>query len=198
MVAVDSKGEIVFRQPEVRQNDVSVRLILRREYKNKRRNIRGGREVKSSVTHTTFQVIFRYAKRTGIPLVHRHPSDRLLDPLIEAQLTEGILLTGVLLCRVAGGFDFVYADGFSERGIGFFPDLWVSPVFIHSGTVNDRVEGRVDFSALNDVQRLLMHLVADAFGVVPGSGDEKVQRLHTGIAGPLRHDIVELPVWLCM
>ena len=118
--------------------------------------------------------------------------------MIEAQLTEGILLTGVLLCRVAGGFDLVYTDGFSERGIGFFPYLWVSPVFIHPGTVNDRVKGRVDFSAFDDVQRLLMHLVADAFGVVSGSGDEKVKRLHTGIAGPLRHDIVELPVWLCM
>ena len=41
-----------------------------------------------------------------------------------------------------------------------------------------------------------MNLIADGLRIVAGRGDEKIQRLHTGIAGALGHNIKELAVWL--
>ena len=43
-----------------------------------------------------------------------------------------------------------------------------------------------------------MHLIADGVGVVPGSSDQEIQRLHPGIAGTLEHDVKELSVGLGM
>ena len=120
----------------------------------------------------------------------------MLDPLIQTELPESVLLAGVLPCGIAGGFDLVDADGLAERRVCFFPHLGVCPVLIHVRSENDRVEGRVNLSAGDDVKSFLMHLVADAFGVVSGSRDKEIQRLHSSIAGALDHNIVELSVRL--
>ena len=54
----------------------------------------------------------------------------------------------------------------------------------------------VDFPPLDDVLGLLVDLIADGLRIVAGRGDEKIQRLHTGIAGALGHNIKEFPVRL--
>ena len=82
MIAPDSKFDVVLRYPEVRENDVLVILILRWEHQNKCRNIRGGRQVQSTIADTPFEVIFVYGKGTFVPEMHRHPADGLFDPLI--------------------------------------------------------------------------------------------------------------------
>ena len=97
MVTPDSQVEVVLRYPEVRQDDVLVILIFWRKHQNERRNVRCGRKVQTAVADTAFQIILADRKLAFVPLVHRHPAHRLLDPLVESQLSEGVFLTGVLL-----------------------------------------------------------------------------------------------------
>ena len=63
-------------------------------------------------------------------------------------------------------------------------------------TIYNRVEGCVVLASVDDVQRLLMHLPADAVLVISGGGDQKIQRLHSRIAAALGHDVKQLPVGL--
>jgi len=51
-------------------------------------------------------------------------------------------------------------------------------------------------SAFQNILCLGMYLIADAVGVRSCRGDEKIQWLHTGIAGTLCHDIKQFSVWL--
>ena len=83
MVALDAKVERLLRPPEIWQDAVFVVLVKRREYQHECRDVRGGGQVKSAVADASFQIVLGNSKRTGVPLVHRHPSDRLLYPLIE-------------------------------------------------------------------------------------------------------------------
>ena len=53
-------------------------------------------------------------------------------------------------------------------------------------------------SAFQNVLCLLMYLIADAVSVRSGCGDEKIQRLHSGIAGTFCHNIKQLSVRLRM
>ena len=102
------------------------------------------------------------------------------------------------MAALAGGPDFIDADRDAERGIGLLPDLRVCPIIGFICAVDDRIEGRVDFPALQNILGLLMGLIADAVGVRTGGGNQEVERLHPGIAGALGHDIKELPVGLGM
>ena len=43
-----------------------------------------------------------------------------------------------------------------------------------------------------------MHLIADGVGVVSGSSDQEIQRLHPGVPGALEHNVKELSVGLGM
>ena len=54
----------------------------------------------------------------------------------------------------------------------------------------------VDFAPLDDIFCFLVDLIADGFGIVAGRGDEKIQRLHSGVAGAFGHNIKELAVRL--
>ena len=116
--------------------------------------------------------------------------------MIKAQLPEGILFTGVLLCRFAGRFYLVNADRDTERGICLFPHLRISPVLIRFRAVNDRIKGWIDLPAVEDVLRFLVDFIADGVCVIPCSGNQEIQRLHSGITGALCHYIKEFPVWL--
>jgi hypothetical protein len=49
-------GRVVFRYPEIRQNDVFIILICGREHQHECRNIRGGGKVESAVADAPFQV----------------------------------------------------------------------------------------------------------------------------------------------
>ena len=116
--------------------------------------------------------------------------------MIQTKLSEGVLLAGVLLGRLAGVFDLVDADRDSEGGIGFLPNLRVRPIVRFLRTVDDGIEGVVDLASLNDVFGFLVNLIADGLRIVAGRGDEEIQRLHTSVAGAFRHNIKELAVRL--
>ena len=81
--------------------------------------------------------------------------------MIQTKLSEGVLLSGVLLCRLAGVFELVDADRDAEGGIGFLPNLRVRPIVRFLCTVDDGIEGVVDFASLDDILGLLVDLIAD-------------------------------------
>ena len=116
--------------------------------------------------------------------------------MVEPKLPEGVLLAGVLLRRLAGGLHLVDADRDAERGVRLLPHLRVSPVVRRVRAVDDRIEGRVGLPAVEDVLRLLVHLVADGVRVVPGGRDQEVERLRPRVSRALGHDVEELPVRL--
>ena len=196
MVTPDSKVEVVLRYPEVRQNDIFVVLIFRRKHQNECCNIRCGGQVQTAVTDTAFQIILADSELAFVPLVHWHPAHRLFDPLVQAKLAEGVLFTGVLLCRLAGVFDLIDADRDAEGRIGFLPNLRVRPVVTFIRTVDNGVKGVVDLPSGNDVLRLLMYLIADGLRIIARRGDQKIQWLHSGITGTFGHNIKQLAVGL--
>ena len=196
VVAPDSEFQVVFRYPEVRQDDVFVILIFRREHKHECRNVRCRGQVQTAVTDTAFQIVLADGELTFVPLVHRHPAHRLFHPLVKSQLSEGVLFAWVLLGGLAGVFDLVDTHRDAEGRIGFLPDLRVRPIVRFLRTVDDRIEGVVNLAPLDDVLCLPVDLIADGLRIVAGRGDEEIQRLHTGIAGALGHNIKELAVWL--
>ena len=116
--------------------------------------------------------------------------------MIEAKLSEGVLLTGVLLGGLAGILHLVDAHRDAEGWIGFLPDLWVRPIVRLVSAIDDGIEGVVDLPPLDDVLGLLVDLIADGLRIVAGRGDEEIQRLHSCIAGAFGHDIKELAVRL--
>lgn len=120
MITPDSEFQVVLRYPEVRQDDVLVILIFRWEHQDECRNIRCGGQVQTAVADATFQIILADSEFAFVPLVHRHPAYRLFDPLVESQLSEGVLLAGVLLGRFAGILHLVDAHRDAEGRIGFF------------------------------------------------------------------------------
>ena len=147
MVSSDSKLQRIFRYPKVRQNTELIILIQRRKYQHEGCNIRCGRKVQTTIADTALQGFFIDLEGAGIPFLHWHPADSLLDPLIEPKLPKGVLLTGILLGRFTGSFDFIDTDCNTERRVCFLPDIWVRPVIGFIGTVDDRIEGRVNLSA---------------------------------------------------
>ena len=111
-------------------------------------------------------------------------------------MSEGVLFAGVLLGRLAGVLHLVDAYRDAEGRIGFLPYLRVCPIVRFLRTVDDGIEGVVDLASLDDVLGLLVDLIADGLRIVAGRGNEKVQRLHTGVAGAFGHNIKELAVRL--
>ena len=78
--------------------------------------------------------------------------------MVQTKLSEGVLLTGVLLCGFAGILDLVDTYRDAERRICLFPDLRVCPIVRFLRTVDNRIEGVVDFASLDDVLGLLVYL----------------------------------------
>ena len=196
MVAPDAEVEGFFRYPEVWQDVVFILLIQRREHQHESRNIRGGGQIQTAVADAPFQVVLGNWECTGVPLIHRHPADRLLYPLVEPKLPESILLTRILLGRFTSRFDLVDTYRDAEGRVSLFPHLGVCPVLILGSTVNDRIESRIDLPAFCDINGFLVYLVADGVGVVACCGDQEIQRLHPGITRALEHDIKEFPIGL--
>ena len=196
MVTAHTKVEIVFGNPEVRQDDVLVILIGRWKNKHQCRDIRGGGQVQTTIADTAFQIVLIDSELAFIPKVHRHPTDSLLDPLVQTELPECVLLAGILLCRLTGITNLVDANRDTQGWIGFLPGGGVRPIVRFICTVDNGIEGVVDFSALYDVLCFLVDLIADGFRIVARRGNKKIQRLHTGIAGTLGHNIKQLAVRL--
>ena len=196
VVSPNTEFKAIFGNPKVRKDDISVIFIGRREYKYKRCNIGCGRKVKTTVANAPFEVVFGDGKRAFVPFLHRHPTHRLLHPLVKAELPESVFFGGVLLCGLASCTNLVDANGNTKGGICLFPYLGVCPIIVLVRTVNDGIEGWVNLSTLDDVFRLLVRFIADGTGVGPGGGYQKVEGLHTSIARTLRHNIKELSVRL--
>ena len=97
MIAPNTKIDIVLRYPEVRQDDVFVLLVLRREHKHKGGDIHCGGQVQPAVTGTAFQFVLIDGKDAVVPFLHRHPANRLLDPLVQTKLAKSVLFAGILL-----------------------------------------------------------------------------------------------------
>lgn len=114
------------------------------------------------------------------------------------KLPKGVLFAGVLLGRFAGILDLVDGDRDAQGRICLFPDLGVRPIVTLVCAVDHRIEGVIDFPAVNDVFGLLVNFIADGLGVIARRGDKKVQRLHAGIAGAFGHNIEQFSVWLGM
>jgi len=198
MVTSYSEGQCFLRQPEVRQNRIYLIIVCWREHQNKSCNIRSTGKVKSTVADSSTKEFWNYRSITSIPFFHWHPSNRLFYPLIQTQLSECVLFTRILSGRIASSFNFIHSDSNAKRGICFFPNFWRSPVFRFICTVNHRIECWIDFSAFQNIFCLLMRFITNRMRVRPSRGDEKIQRLHSGITRTFGHNIKELSVWLRM
>ena len=198
MVPAHPQVQRLFRNPEIREQLELIFLIQGREYQDKRRDVRGGGKIQAAVADAPFQFLFVHSKSALIPFLHRHPAHRLLHPLVQPQLPEGILLPRILLRRLAGRFHLVHPHRDVQGWIGLLPYLRISPVVTLIRPVNHRVKGRIDLPAFQDVLRLLVRLIADGVGIRPCCGDQEIQRLHPGIAGTFCHNIEQLPVRLGM
>ena len=156
MVAPDAQVEGFSRYPEERQHDVRFILIGRREHQHKGCQVAGRGQVHACIAGTPLQQPRRNTPRAGIPLVHGHPADGLLDPLVETQLSEGVLFAGILPGTVTGTLHLGDVDGVPEGRVRLLPHLRVGPVLTDVRTENDRIEGRVVDCAVQHTQRLLM------------------------------------------
>ena len=195
VVTLYTDWQCLFRQPEVRQDLVLAGLrIIRWEDQHERRDIRSTRQVQPAVTNPATEVIRIDRKSTGIPLVHRHPADGLLHPLVKPELPECILLRGILLGGFTRLLHLVDGDRDPKRRIRFLPYLRVRPVLGFRCSVDHRVEGLVCLPAFDDIQCLLVYLIADGVLVISCCCDQEIQWLGTGITGALCHDIKHLPV----
>ena len=85
-----------------------------------------------------------------------------------------------------------------QRGITFIPVLLVCPVRVVRQTVDDGIEARVAFSSFEEIERLLMYFPADRIAIRARRGQEKPERLFSGVAGALGHNVVERAGRLCV
>ena len=89
-------------------------------------------------------------------------------------MSKGVLLAGILLCRLAGGFHLIDADRDTQRRIRLFPNLWISPVLVRLRAIDNRIEGWIDLPAIKDVLRFLVDFIADCVCIVSGSGNQEI------------------------
>ena len=136
------------------------------------------------------------ADREGafVPLVHRHPPNRLFDPLVQSELPERVFLGGVLLCRLAGGADLFDVHGDTERRVCFFPDFRIGPVIIRVCPIDYRIERLIMLPPLQDILGLGVNFIADTVGVRSGCCNQEEQGLHSGVTRTLGHNVIEFPV----
>ena len=67
-----------------------------------------------------------------------------------------------MFCRFAGSLYLVNTDRDTERRIGLFPHLRISPILIRFRSVNDRIEGWIDFPAVEDVLCFLVDFITNS------------------------------------
>ena len=198
VVTPDAEVEVVLWNPEVRQHRKLIVLVLRREHQHEGGDVRGGGQVQTAVADAPLQIVLGGGESAAVPFLHRHPAHRLFYPLVQAKLAKGVLFGGVLLGGFAGRFDLVDAHRDAQGGVCLFPHLGVCPIVRFIRTVDNGIEGRVHFASLQDVLGLLVCLIADGAGVRSSRRDEKVERLHPGVAGALCHNVKQLSVRLGM
>ena len=196
VVLEDPLLHVLLGYPEIREHVVDPVGFGRREHEHEGGDVGGAREVEPTVARPPPKLLRNKVPLARVPLFHRHPTDRLLHPLVKPQLAEGVLLGGVLPRGLEGRLHLVWLDGDAQGRVGLPPHLGVGPVVLRLRPVDDGVERRVGLPPLEYVLGLLVRLVADAVDVGPGRGDQEVERLRSRVAAALRHDVEELPVGL--
>ena len=198
MIPSDTQSQVILRYPEVRKNHIFLRIIPWREHKHECRDIRGTGKVESAIAFPSEKLLIVHGKGTGIPLIHLHPPGALFYPLVQTELPEHVLLCCIFFCTDICILHFLNINCISEGGICFIPYFLTRPVILIGCTVNNRVEGRVDFSSLNDIQCLLVLFKTHGIPVRSCRCDQEEQGLCSCITGTLGHDIEQFPIRLCM
>ena len=84
MIAPNTQGKRFLRKPEEGHDRIRFVLITGREHQHQRRQVGGAGQVKPGIAGAAFQLIGINHAAALIPLVHGHPADGLLHPLIQA------------------------------------------------------------------------------------------------------------------
>lgn len=128
MVAANSQRQCIFREPEKRKNPIRLFLGGRRENQHQRRKVGGAGKVESRITRSAFQPIRVHSPSAFVPFIHRHPANGLLDPLVESQLAEHVLISRRLQGFPVRVPDFIYGSSSNasrvavlEEGMTFVP-----------------------------------------------------------------------------
>ena len=99
---------------------------------------------KSSITYTSLKILRIDCECTGIPLLHRHPSDDLLHPLVvRRSCLNAFSSPGFCLAESQYRLYLVRAYRNSKGRIGLLPYFWVGPVVIYICAIYHRIEGLV-------------------------------------------------------
>ena len=191
MVAPDAQLKRFLRQPEEREHDVLLVLIARREHQHQRGQVGRAGQVQPAVALASLQFVRVNVATVHVPLVHGHPQHGGRDPLVQAELAEHGLVRGRFQRLVVGVPHLLDVDGVAQRRVRLVPVLLLVPVLVVLQPVDDRIKARVGFPPLDEVKGFLVNLPADGVSIRPGSGQEKPQRLLSGVAGALRHDVVQ-------
>ena len=186
----------ILRQPEERQNFVFTFIIFRRKHQHESRNVRGTGKVEPAIAHPPAQPLRIDRIGAGVPFVHGHPAGGGARPLAQVELPKLHFLGGILLRAFTGRLVILDVHSLTQRRIHRLPDLRVCPVRVRGRGIHHRVEGGIVLAALQNVQRLGMHLIADRILVASRRGNDEVQRLLSGRAGALRHNVKQLSVGL--
>ena len=190
VIPTDTQLHGFFREPEVRHNDVLFLVIPRWEYQNQSRQVTRAGKVKPRIARASFQFILVDFSPVFIPFVHGHPADGLFHPLVQAKLTEHILVCRRLLRLPESVPDFVNGNCLIQGGICFIPVLFICPIRVIRQAENHRVEPGIILPAFDDIDSLLVDFPADAIPIRSGSCQEKPQRLFPGVATALGHNII--------
>ena len=191
MIAPNAQGQGFLRKPEERHDHIRLLVIAGREYQHQRRKVGGAGQVKPGVAGAAFQLIWVNHAAAFIPLVHGHPANGLLHPLIQAQLTKLILIGRRFLCLMERIPHLIDGDGVPQRGIGLVPVRLARPVRVIRKAEDNRIKTRIDLPAFQHIQRLLVYLPADAVAVGARCRQKEPQRLLSRIAGALGHYIIK-------
>ena len=91
----------------------------------------------------------------------RDPCDRTADPLVKSKLTEYIFFSRICQRLTVCIPDAVNGNGMPERRVCFVPLFFGVPVVIIVQAIYNRIEGRVDTSAVQNIFCFGMIFVAD-------------------------------------
>ena len=86
---------------------------------------------------------------------------------------------------------FIDGDRIAQRWIAFVPVLFVPPVRVIGKPIDHGVKARIVLAPFQNIQRFLMHFPTDGIAVCTSRGQEKPERLFSGITGALRHHVIQ-------
>ena len=191
VIPPNAQSKRILGQPEKGQHHVGFVLIPWWKNQHQRRQVGGGRKVESCVTGAPFQLIWVDNAAAFVPFVHGHPANALLDPLVQSQLTEHILVRRRFQRLVIGVPHFIDGDRIAQGRIALVPVLLVLPVCIVGKPIDYGVKARIVLAPFQYIQCFLVYFPADGIAVCTSRGQEKPQGLPAGVAAALSHYVVQ-------